>query len=260
MIHKTAIIDPAAKLGKNVTVGPYTTIDADTVIGDNCVIGPRVSIMPYTTIGNGCKIHAGAVIGDLPQDTSFKECESFVKIGDNCILRECVTVQRGDKTNTTTSMGNNCMVMAYSHLGHNAKMANNVIMATHSGLAGHTEVGNNVFISAFVGVHQFCKIGRLAMIGGICSVTKDVLPYSMLATNTPGTLQGMNIVGMRRAGINAEERKNIKQAFKLIFHSDLNLAPAMEEIEKTLPEELSKELADFVANSKRGLCRPNKKQ
>ena len=260
MIHKTAIIDPAAKLGENVSVGPYTTIDADTVIGDNCVIGPRVSVMPYTTIGSGCKIHAGAVLGDLPQDLSYEDCESFVKIGDNCTLRECVTVQRGDKSGTTTSMGNNCMIMAYSHLGHNAKMCNNVIMATHSGLAGHAEVADNVFISSFVGIHQFCKVGRLAMIGGIVSVTKDVLPYSMMANNKLNVLAGMNIVGMRRAGIDAAGRKNIKAAFKLIFHSDLKISDAMAEIEKTLPAELSKELADFVAISKRGLCRPETKK
>ena len=259
MIHKTAIIDPAAKLGENISIGPYTTIEANTTIGDNSIIGPRVSIMPYTTIGKNCKIHAGAIIGDLPQDNSFRECESFVRIGDNNIIREGVTIQRGATPNSITSVGNNCMLMVYSHIAHNSKVGNNVIIANNTALGGHVIVEDNVFISAFVGVHQFCKIGRLAMIGGIVSITKDVLPYSMLATNSVGTLQGMNIIGMRRAGIKPEERKNIKQAFKLIFHSDLNLADAMDKVKSVVPATLYTELSDFIKSSTRGLCRPAKK-
>ncbi len=257
MIHKTAVINPSAKLGNNVSVGPYTTIDADTVIGDNCVIGPRVSIMPYTTVGSGCRIHSGAVIGDLPQDFSFKECESFVAIGDNCIIREGVTIQRGTKPGTTTSMGNNCMLMVYSHLAHNAKVGNDVVIANNSALGGYAELGDRAFVSAFVGIHQFCKVGRLAMIGGIASISKDVLPYSMIATNAANKLVGMNIVGIRRAGITAEERRMIKQAFKLLFYSGLNLDDAVVKIKNILPGTLADELCGFIESSTRGLCRPD---
>ena len=255
MIHKTAIIEPGAEIGSNVTIGPYSVVEGDTKIVDECVIGPHVSVMRYTTLGEKCKVHAGAVLGDLPQDLSFGGGETFVKIGSGCVIREGVTVHRGTKPGTSTEIGNGCFLMALSHFAHNVKLGNNVIVANAAFLGGYVEVAEKVFISGGVGIHQFVKIGRLAMLGGNSGISKDVPPFCTIRSITLNVVGGMNLVGMKRAGIVPADRAQIKEAFKLVYRSGLNTSQAVEKMKASYTSGPALEFCNFIEQSKRGICR-----
>lgn len=255
MIHKTAIIEPGAEIGKNVTIGPYSVIESDTRIGDDCIIGPHVSIMRYTTLGDKCKVHAGAVLGDLPQDLSFAGGETFAKIGSGCEIREGVTIHRGTKPGTATEIGNGCFLMALSHFAHNVKLGNNVIVANAAFLGGYVEVAERVFISGGVGIHQFVKVGRLAMLGGNSGISKDVPPFCTIRSITLNIIGGMNLVGMKRAGVTPVERAQIKEAYKLVYRSGLNTSQAVEKMKSLYTSGPALEFCSFIAQSKRGICR-----
>lgn len=254
MIHKTAIIDAGARLGSDVTIGPYSCVETDVEIGDGCVIGPRVNIMRHTVLGPGCEVHAGAVLGGTPQDMDFEECESGAKFGKNCVIREGVTVHRGTKPGTLTEVGDGCWLMAYSHLAHNVRLEPGVIVVNGTLLAGYVQVGSRAFISGNCGVHQFVRIGRLAMLGGHSVATQDVPPFCMTRTVSLNRLAGLNVVGMRRAGLTAEERREIKKAFDILFRSGLNTSQAVAEVRSALTSPRAAELCDFVAASQRGIC------
>ena len=254
-IHPTAIIDPAARLGREVTVGPFTVIEGQVEIGDQCVIGPHVAVLKHTRLGAGCRLHAGAVVGDLPQDLAFKEEDSYVVVGDRCVIREGVTIHRGTKPGTTTTVGNECFLMANSHVAHNCVLGDNVILANGVLLAGYVEVGSRVFIGGNTAVHQFCKIGRLAMIGGESAVSKDVPPFFMLGTVDYNVIRGINTVGLRRSGLSPEDRLAIRSAFKTLYHSGLNVPQAVERLRKEFTTGPVLEICDFIAASKRGICK-----
>jgi UDP-N-acetylglucosamine acyltransferase len=255
MIHETAIIDPGAELGKDVDVGPFTVIEADVTIGDGTVIGPNVSIMPYTSIGHHCHIHAGAVLGGIPQDVNFEGGKSFVSIGANCQIREGVTINRGTQTDSVTEIGDDCFLMAFSHFGHNVKLGSKVIVANGALLAGYVEVGDQVFISGNCVLHQFVKVGRLAMLGGGCGISKDVPPFCLVKPLEGNTIAGLNSVGLRRSTLSTKDRQEIKEAFKLLFLSDLNVSNALEKIKSFYPSGPAAEISTFVDESKQGICR-----
>lgn len=256
-IHSTAIVDRHAELGRDVVVGPHAIIEKDVIIGDGTTIGPHASIMRYTTVGSNCRIHAGAVIGDLPQDLSFVDVKTAVVMGDQCIIRENVTIHRGTKENSETRLGSNCYLMTQSHLAHNVVLGNHVILAGGALLAGYVEVGDRAFISGNSVVHQFTRIGRLAMLGGACGVSKDVLPFCTVKPVTPNTLLGLNIVGLRRAGFSPEDRLCLKKAFQILFRSGLNLKDAMARMQSECGDtSLIAEWRDFISKSKRGICHP----
>jgi UDP-N-acetylglucosamine acyltransferase len=253
--NNTAIIHPSARIGCGVEVGPYAVIEADVEIGDNCVIGPHALIHSYTKLGSGCRIHANAVLGDTPQDTSFKECRSFVEIGKNCVLREGVTIHRGTEKDSKTLVGDNCFLMGYSHIAHNCIVGNRVIMANGALLAGRVELGDGVFMSGNASVHQFVKIGSLAMLSGSSGATKDVPPFCTLHGFALNQVSGLNVIGMRRAGMPPEDRKAVKRVFRKIYTSGLNVSQALSELAgEELPAPAA-EFVDFVKNSKRGICR-----
>jgi UDP-N-acetylglucosamine acyltransferase len=254
MIHATAIIEPGAEIGTDVTVGPYSIIENGAKIGDGCVIGPHVTVMQYTTLGPNCNVHAGAVLGDLPQDLGFGGGESFVKIGTKCVIREGVTIHRATKPGTTTEIGDSCFLMALSHFAHNVKLGNNVIVANSAFLGGYVEVGDRVFISGGVGIHQFVKVGRLAMIGGNGGISKDVPPFCTTKPVELNVVGGMNVVGMRRAGITPQERAQIKEVFKLLYRSGLNTKQAVEKIKAAFTTGPAMEFCSFIEQSKRGIC------
>lgn len=255
MIHKTAIIDSCAELGNDVEVGPFTVIEADVTIGDGSVIGPNVSIRPYTSIGSHCNIHAGAVLGGIPQDVNFKGDKSFVSIGANCQIREGVTINRGTQTDSVTEIGDDCFLMAFSHFGHNVKLGRKVIVANGALLAGYVEVGDQVFISGNCVLHQFVKVGRLAMLGGGCGISKDVPPFCLVKTLEMNTIAGLNSVGLRRSTLSAKDRQEIKEAFKLLFRSGLNVSHALERIKSAYPSGPAAEISAFIDKSKQGICR-----
>jgi UDP-N-acetylglucosamine acyltransferase len=254
MIHETAIVDRGAELGADVSIGPFTVVEADTRIGDGCVIGPHVSILRYTTLGAGCQVHSGAVIGDTPQDLAFTGAESRVTIGSKCVIREGVSIHRGTKPGTETRIGDGCFLMGFSHYAHNVKLGANVIVVNGSLLAGYVDVGDRAFISGNVVVHQFVRIGRLAMLGGGCGVSKDVPPFCTVHPLAVNTLVGLNVVGLRRSGMLQAERTEIKRAFKTLFQSGLNVSQAITHIRQESDSVAVREMCDFIAASKRGIC------
>jgi UDP-N-acetylglucosamine acyltransferase len=256
-IHATALIDPKARLGRNVTVGPFAVIEADVEIGDNCTVGPHATVMRYTTLGEGCRVHAGAVLGDWPQDMGFKPDElSHVRIGKHVTLREFVTIHRGTKAGTVTELGDGCFLMANAHVAHNVRLGARVIIANGVLLAGYVDVGDGAFLSGHVVVHQFVRIGRLAMVGGASGLSKDVPPFCMVGGMARNQVAGLNVIGMRRAGLNPDQRKAVKAAFGTLYRSGLNVGQAVKEIKATAQAgSAAAEMAAFVEESKRGICR-----
>ena len=255
-IHATAVIDARARLGKNVTIGPFAVLEADVEVGDHCAIGPHAVILRHTSLGEGCNVHAGAVLGDLPQDLGFKDAVTSVRIGKGVTLREFVTVHRGTKEGSVTEVGDNCFLMANAHIGHNCRVGSGVIIANGALLGGYVEVGERAFLSGHVVVHQFVRIGRLAMVGGAAGLGKDVPPFCMVGGMERNRVAGMNVIGMRRAGLTPDQRKAVKAAFGSLFLSGLNVSQAVEQIKQdAAPGSAAAEFAVFVEQSKRGICR-----
>lgn len=253
-IHPTAVIDSGAEMGANVTVGPFAFIDGHTRIGDNCVIGPNTTILRFTTLGANCRIHAGAVLGDLPQDRAFEDCESYVKIGADTVIREAATVHRGTKPGSVTEVGADCLLMASAHVAHNCRLGRGVVLCNSAILGGYAEIEDLAFISAHCLIHQFTRIGRLAMMVGGSLVSKDVPPFCMTHNRAKNTLAGLNTVGLRRQGFTGEERLSIKRAFDTLFRSDLNISEAVEKLQGNSSSPHVQELARFIRASKRGVC------
>lgn len=255
MIHETAIIDANAILDDNVEVGPYTVIGKGVRIGSGTVIGPHVHIASNTEIGRDNKISHSASIGDEPQDISFKGQPTFVKIGDGNTIREFSTIHRATIEDTATCVGDNNYIMAYAHLGHDVKVGNKSIISNGVGLAGHVEVGDSAVISAYVGVHQFSRIGTMVMIGALARINRDVLPFMMIEGN-PAVTHGLNVVGLRRNGIDQETRSSIKKAFKILCRENMSTEKALIKIESELSQSGEiKALTTFVRGSKRGFIR-----
>ncbi len=255
-IHPMAVVEDGAVLGNDVQVGPFSFIGAGATIGSGCRIGPHVTIHGCVTLGAGCQVHAGAVLGDLPQDLGFAGDASFVTIGGNCILREGVTIHRGTKPGTTTRIGNRCMFMANSHAAHNVETGDDVILANGALLGGYAVVGSRVFVSGNALVHQFVRIGDVAMLGGGAAVSKDVPPYCTVRPISANRVLGLNIVGMRRAGISAADRTAIKRLFKMLYVSGQNVSDFKQEMqqENVGDSPAVKCFVDFVLSSERGVC------
>ncbi len=253
-IHQTAIVESGAELGVDVAIGPFSIVHAGARIGDGCHLGPHVTVYGGTTLGSGSRIHAGAILGDLPQDLGFRECETYLKVGSNCVIREGVTLHRGSKPGTTTEIGDHCFLMAFSHCGHNVRLGNGVIVANGVLFAGHVTVGDRAFISGNAIIHQFCHIGRLAMIGGGSGVSKNVPPFCTTHPVTLNRIAALNAVGMRRAGMKSGERLEIKRLYRILYHSNLNTTQALERIETSFDSPLASEISAFVKASERGIC------
>jgi len=259
LIHPTAIVEEGVRLGVDVEVGPYTVIHRGAEIGDGCRIGPHVVVYGTTSLGPRCHVHAGAVLGDLPQDLSFRDEISYVRIGEGCTIREGVTIHRGTKKDTETRIGPRCYLMANSHVGHNAVLGERVILANGALLAGYVEVGDYAFISGNCAVHQFCRVGRLAMLGGGAMLSKDCPPYCTVRANDLNRVTGLNIVGLRRAGFDAAARLQIKEAFRLFYLSGLNMRDAAALLREKFPTGPAAEFVRFVEISARGICAGPKK-
>lgn len=216
-IHPTAVVDPAARLGTDVTVGPLCVIEAETAIGDGCTLDAYVHVKAHTSVGARVSIASHACLGGTPQHLSFRGEPTTVQIGDDCIIREYVTVHRGTAQGLGHSrVGDRCMLMAYVHVAHDCELGNDVIMANASSLAGHVEIGNNAIVSGMSGVHQFVRIGEFAFLGAMGGFGQDVPPYT-LATGVRAQLHGINTVGLKRNGFSKEAITALKKAYKLIF-------------------------------------------
>lgn len=258
-IHNTAIVDKKAKVADDVEVGPYSVIGPNVEIGSGTKVAAHCVIDGWTAIGRNCNIFSSAVIGGIPQDLKFKGKRSFVRIGDNSTIREFVTINRATGEDSATTIGNNNLIMAYTHIAHDCKIGNSVVIANACTFAGHITVEDNAIIGGMVGIHQFVHIGALAIIGGCSKVVKHIPPYAT-ADGHPTKIYGLNVIGLNRAGISGESKAMLKRAFKILFNSGLSFPHALLEIEKTMPpfNEL-KHLIHFLktvnAGTKRGVCR-----
>jgi UDP-N-acetylglucosamine acyltransferase len=254
-IHETAVIYPGARIAKDVEIGPYSVIGENVQIGEGTKIGPHVVITGWTSIGKNCKIYQGASIGEEPQDLKFAGEKSYVFIGDRTRIRESATVHRATGEGEETRIGNDCLLMAYTHVAHNCVVGNNVIMSNAAMLAGHAVVEDRAVIGGITGVHQFVKIGRNAMIGGASKIVQDVVPYTIVDGH-PAKVVGLNSVGISRAGIPIESRRNIKKAYKLLYRSGLSLPQAISMIEQEVDScDEVEHFLRFLRNAERGICR-----
>jgi UDP-N-acetylglucosamine acyltransferase len=256
MIQPLAYIHPQAKIAENVVIEPFVTIYKDVVIGEGTWIGSNVTIMDGARIGKNCRIFPGAVVSAPPQDMKYKGEASTVTIGDNTIIRECVTLNRGTALDkNTTTIGSNCLLMAYVHIAHDCVIGNNVIIANSVQLAGHIEVQDYAFIGGASAIHQFVSIGAHSIISGGSLVRKDVPPYTK-AGREPLSYVGINSVGLRRRGFTSEKINEIQDIYRTIFLKKYNISRALEIIEtEREATEIRDEIIDFIRNSNRGVMK-----
>ncbi len=252
-IHPTAIIGKGVQLGEGNDIGPGCVLEDGVVLGNRNKLWMNVYVGPGTTIGDDNQIHMGAVVGHLPQDLAFKNEPTYTKIGNRNTIREYVTIHRGTKANTATMIGDDNFFMANAHIAHNCEIGNQVILVNLASLTGYCVIEDQAFLSGIVGVHQFTRIGRLVMVSALSAINKDVPPY-MLCGGRPAVVQGLNVVGMRRAGLSPQTREDIKHAYKLLYRSDLNVPNALEAIERECRTPEVTRLVEFVKASKRGIC------
>ena len=255
-IHSTAIIHPEAELAEDICIGPYSVIGAGVSIGAGTEIGSHVVIDGPSKIGKDCKFFSFASIGQVPQDLKFHGERSELVIGDNNVFREFVTFHRGTEGGgKKTLIGNDNFFMAYTHVAHDCHIGNSIIMGNAATLAGHVTVEDFSNIGAFSGIHQFCRVGKFGFIGGYSVITKDVLPYSKTVGNR-AHCYGMNIVGLRRKGLDPETIRLIKHCFRLLLQSKLNTTQAVEIMEKELPAPAEVTyLIRFIKESRRGIIK-----
>ena len=248
MIHQFTQIDSKANLGANVTISPFTTIYGDVIIGDNCWIGPNVTIMDGARIGNNVKIFPGAVISAVPQDLKYKGEPTLAEIGDNTVIRECVTINKGTIDRNKTMVGKNCLLMAYVHVAHDCIIGNNVILANNVGLSGHITIDDYAILEGTAVAQQFVHIGAHTFIGGATLIRKNVPPF-VKAAREPISYIGVNSVGLSRRGFDKEVIKKIEDIYRIIFVRGFNLSKALETVEKeTENSEVKNIILEFIRN------------
>lgn len=253
-IHPTAIVAKDAYCDTDVEIGPYALIGEGVKLGRGVRVGSFAVIENDTTIGAGTKIFTGAVIGSVPQDLKYDGARSAVVIGENNIIREYVTINLSTKEGSRTVVGNNNLIMAYSHIAHDCMVGNHCIIANSGTLAGHVTLEDNVVVGGLVAIHQFVRVGILSIIGGCSKVVTDIPPYAT-CDGHPAKFYGLNLVGLRRAGISSESMQFLKNAYKIFYQSGLTKAHALEEIKKNIfPCAEIKHLIEFIESSQRGLC------
>ena len=252
MKHPQSVISPKAQLHESVEVGPFTIIHDNVIIGE---IHSNVALYPGTIIGKNCEVYPGAVIGVIPQDLKFEGENTTVEIGNNTIIRECVTIHRATKDKWKTSIGNNCLLMTYVHVAHDCQIGNNVILASYTGLSGHVTIDDHVILEGKVAAQQFALIGRHAFIGGASLIRKDIPPF-IKAAREPLTFAGVNSVGLRRRGFSDEEIKIIEDVYRIIYIQNSNISKGLQIVKETIPEgALRNEIINFIEKSDKGVIR-----
>lgn len=255
MKQPLAYIHPGAKIAPSVIIDPFVTIDQNVEIGEGTHIGSNVTILDGARIGKNCRIMSGAVISGIPQDLKFQGEETVAIIGDNTTIRECVTINRGTASKGKTIVGDNCLIMAYSHVAHDCVVGDNVIISNATQLAGEVIVDNYAVIGGGSLVHQFCHIGAHVMLQGGALVNKDIPPY-VKAAREPISYAGVNSIGLRRRGFTNETIRSIQDIYRYLYLSGLNVSDAVERIEAELPSSKERdEIILFIRNSKRGIIR-----
>ncbi|MEO8665710.1 MAG: acyl-ACP--UDP-N-acetylglucosamine O-acyltransferase [Ignavibacteria bacterium] len=250
-----SVISKKAIIGNNVKIKDFTTIEDDVIIGDNVEIDSNVLIANGARISNNVKIHHGAIISTQPQDLKFGGEQTTLEVGEGTVIREYATLNRGTKHSNKTVVGSDCFIMAYAHIAHDCRIGNNVIIANAVQMGGHVVIDDFTIIGGLVPIHQFTKIGQHVMIGGGFRVVKDIPPY-LLAAGFPLKYEGVNVVGLRRRGFTSDQIENIRNAYKEIYNSDLNVSDAVKKIKETF--QLSPEINNiisFIESSERGIVR-----
>lgn len=255
MISKLANIHPNAKIGKNVKIESFSTIYDDVEIGEGTVIGPNVTIYSGARIGNNCQIFPGAVIAAVPQDLKYHGEYTTTEIGDNTVIRECVTIHKGTDDRLKTKVGKNCLLMCYVHIAHDCFLGDNVIIANNTNLAGHVTVDDWAIIEGMVGVQQFVNIGQHAFVAGMTSVRKDVPPFIRVARE-PLSYAGVNSIGLRRRGMEDQTVKTIEDIYRLLFVLNNSVTKGVSQIEKEINDCAEKSIViDFINKSEKGIIK-----
>ncbi len=255
MNQPLAYVHPGAKIAKNVVIEPFTTIHNNVIIGEGSWIGSNVTIMEGARIGKNVSIFPGAVISAIPQDKKFNEEDTVTIIGDNTTIRECVTINRGTTDRMKTQLGNDCWIMAYSHIAHDCIVGNHCIFSNNSTLAGHITVGDYVVLAGMTAVQQFCSIGNHAFVTGGSLVRKDVPPF-VKAGREPLSYVGINSIGLRRRGFTTEKIREIQDIFRILYQKNYNNSQAVEIIEAEMEATPDRdEILQFIRNSQRGIMK-----
>ena len=253
-------IHPNAKIGKNVTIGPFTVIEEDVVIGDDCWIGSNVCILNGARIGHHCRIFPGAVVSAIPQDLKYKGEPTTLEIGNYVTVRECCTLNRGTinekvQADGRTTIGDHCLLMAYVHVAHDCHIAERCVLANNVTLAGHIDIGRHATLGGMVAVHQFVRIGEHAMVGGGSLVRKDVPPF-VTAAREPLSYAGINSTGLSRRNFTKEEMHHIENIYRILFVRGLSIPKALAAIEKEVEKTPQRDrILDFARSAKRGLMK-----
>ncbi|NLO19764.1 MAG: acyl-ACP--UDP-N-acetylglucosamine O-acyltransferase [Ignavibacteria bacterium] len=254
-IHPTAIVSPKAEIGKSVRIGAFSIVEDDVIIGDNCEISSSVVIANGARIGRECKIFAGAVISTIPQDLKFEGEESIVSIGNQNVIREYATINRGTSETGKTVVGDNNLLMAYTHVAHDCVLGSNIILANLAHLGGHVVIEDWAILGAFAKVHQFCVIGAHSMLAADVKAVKDVSPYVLLGRE-PAKVEGVNKIGLRRRGFSNELIEEIESFYNTVLYSGFNNKEGIAEfLKKEKISEEVKSCINFIENSKRGIHR-----
>ncbi len=252
-VHPTAIISPDAEIGSDVEIGAFAIVGEGCTIGDGCVIAPRATLERNVTLGRSVQVGIGSILGGAPQDLKYAGEETTVEVGDGTVIREYATINRGTAHSFKTTVGRNCLLMSYVHLGHDCQIGNGVILSNMVQLAGHVTIDDKAILSGLCAVHQFARIGRNAFIGGCSRVSKDIPPF-LKAVGNPVKLYGLNTVGLQRNGMEEDTIRELKRAYRLFFRSDLNVTQAIERAQSELePYPEVNELIRFVEASERGV-------
>jgi UDP-N-acetylglucosamine acyltransferase len=253
VIHPTAVVAGDAQIGADVTIGAFAIVGENCTLGDGCVVSARASLERNVTLGAGVKVGSGSILGGDPQDLKFKGEPTVVEIGDGTTIREYATINRGTSQSFRTTVGSNCLIMSYVHLGHDCHIADGVILSNGVQLAGHVTIEEKATISGLVAVHQFARIGRFSFVGGMSRVSKDVPPF-IKAVGNPIKLYGLNSVGLQRNNFPDEVIRELKRAYRLFFRSELNVSQALERARAELhPYPEVEALIRFVDESGRGV-------
>mgnify|MGYP001239199081 CR=1 FL=1 len=248
-----------AKIGTNVTIGDFTVIKDDVVIGNNVKIGSNVLIDDGARISDNVTLHHGAVVSSIPQDLKFKGEITTLEIGESTVVREYATLNRGTEANGKTVVGKNCLLMAYSHVAHDCTVGDNVIIANCGTLGGHVEIDDWAIVGGLVAVHQFVKIGAHTLLAGFTKAVKDIPPY-IIAGSNPMKFEGVNIIGLKRRGFTQEQIDSIKEFYKLLYKSGLNISDAVKQITASIAgTEETDVILDFISRSTRGILTDKEK-
>jgi UDP-N-acetylglucosamine acyltransferase len=254
-IHPTAVVDPEARIAPDVVVGPYCVIGPDVAIGAGCWLQNHVTICGPVKIGSGNRFHSYSSIGQNTQDLKYAGEPTYLEIGDDNNFREFVTVNRATAAGSVTRVGNRGNFLAYSHIAHDCIVEDDVLFSNNGTLAGHVLIQRYVIVGGLTAIHQFCRIGKFAFLGGCSKIVQDVPPF-MIADGNPAVIRGINFVGLERHNVSHDVTRALKEAYRILYRSDLNTKQAVAELDRTFPDVPEvRELVEFIEMSERGIIR-----